>query len=525
MPIKNEKILPALLLTLILLSLMPLPVRADFAQVAIGNDISGKVASPGDLVEFSFTVEKGYNTSKSTSVRLFIKEKPENWTAGIYADGNQISHITLPEKIAEKDLILKVRVPEKVKDGVYPVSIGLKPYGESILKLDPIYREFAVTVARDAMPDLKIYSDFPGKKTHPGIPVRFGVFLENKYESRANFRINLASKPEEWGVDLLSKEGAKITKLGIPAEQNREFEVLVNPPLNAIAGDYEILVAASLEKGNQSVFLPLSVSINPELAKDEDLSAYVELNSKIVGIEIRPEDKAEFTVSIKNRYDQPLKLNLEVLSLPKAWKAEFIMKEEEKGRLSSLRLPAGEEQEFKVKVSPTQNATSGLYPIQIAAISGDKRVSLQLEVGINHDIENEELFRVYPSSSELTLNPGGSAEIRVNIENHGEEELEDISLEINTASGLNTQIRGFGTIEELEAGESRSIPLEITANANAGSGIKEIFIRARSDGRVSSEKSIRVNVEKSSSGGLLGIGMLGFAVFLLVFVIRKFGRR
>jgi len=58
-------------------------------------------------------------------------------------------------------------------------------------------------------------------------------------------------------------------------------------------------------------------------------------------------------------------------------------------------------------------------------------------------------------------------------------------------------------------GETRSIPVEITANANAGSGVKEIFIRAKGDGLVSSEKSIRVNVEKSSSSGLLGIAMLG----------------
>ncbi len=520
-----EKCLPIVLIVFILFSLTSLPAGADFAQITVGNDISGKVARPGDLVEFSFTVKKGYNTSESTSVMLFTSKVPENWTAGIYADGSQVSHITLPEKAGKKELVLKVRIPENTKDGEYTLKIGLRPYGENIRSYDTIYREFTITVDRAAMPNLEIYSDIPGKKTHPGIPVSFGAFLENKYESRANFRIFMVSKPEQWGVNLLSMDGARITRLGVPGSGSQEFKILVNPPLNATKGDYEILIAACPEKGNQSVFLPLSVSINPELSRDEDLSAYVELNSNIVGIDIRPEKSAEFTVSLKNRYDQPLKLKLEVLSLPEGWKAEFLTREDKEGRLSSLMLPAGKEQEFTVKVKPSQNATGGLYPIIIAAVSEDKRVTQQLEVGINHNIENEELLKVESSPSELTLNPGSSTEISVSIENRGDEALEDVTLEINSVSGISTQIRGFGRIDELEAGETRSIPVEITANANAGSGVKEIFIRAKGDGLVSSEKSIRVNVEKSSSSGLLGIAMLGFAVLVLVFVVRKFGRR
>ena len=513
------------LILLMLLPLMPLPAGADFSSLAVLSDISGKVARPGDLVEFSFTVEKGYNTSESTSVTFLIEKVPENWTAGVYANGNQVSQITLPEEADEKELTLKVRIPESAKDGGYTVKIGLRPYGENRRNYDTIYREFTITVDRAAMPNLDIYSDIPGKKTHPGIPVSFGAFVENKYESRANFRIFLVSKPEQWGVDLLSTDGARITRLGVPAGESQEFEILVNPPLNATEGDYEVLVAACPEKGNRSVFLPISVSINPELSRDEDLSAYVELNSNIVGFEIRPETTAEFSVSLKNRYDQPLKLDLEVLSLPEGWRAEFVNDEDEDERLSSLMLSAGEELAFTVKVKPSQNATSGLYPVTVAAVSGNKIVSRQLEVNINNDLENEELLKVDTNPNELTLNPGGSSDVRVSIENRGNEALEDVTLEINDVSGLSTQIQGFGTIDELESGESRSISVEITANANAGSGVKEIFIRAKSDDLVSSENSIKVNVEKSSSSGLLGIAMLGFAVLVLVFVIRKFGRR
>ena len=104
MPENEAKIL---LVLVTLFILIPFPTGADFAQVTVRNDISGKVAKPGDLVEFSFTVEKGYNTSESTSVTFFIEKVPENWTAGIYADGTQVSQITLPEEANEKELTLK----------------------------------------------------------------------------------------------------------------------------------------------------------------------------------------------------------------------------------------------------------------------------------------------------------------------------------------------------------------------------------------------------------------------------------
>lgn len=228
---------------------------------------------------------------------------------------------------------------------------------------------------------------------------------------------------------------------------------------------------------------------------------------------------------LRSRYDQPLKLNLEVLSQPEGWNTEFVTDDDEDERLSSFILAEGEEQIFIVKVKPFQNATSGLYPITVAAVNGDRTVSRQLEVNINNNLENAELLKIDSSPNEFTLNPGSSFEVRVNVENRGNEPMEDVTLEINEVTGITSQIQGFGTVDELEAGESKTIPVEITANANAGSGVKEIFIRAKSDDLVSSEKSIKVNVEKSSSSGLLGIGMLGFAILVLVFVVRKFGRR
>ncbi len=76
-PNEIEEFLPILLILFILLSLVPFPAKADFSNLAVLNEISGKVAKPGDLVKFSFTLEKGYNTSESTSVTFFMEKIPE----------------------------------------------------------------------------------------------------------------------------------------------------------------------------------------------------------------------------------------------------------------------------------------------------------------------------------------------------------------------------------------------------------------------------------------------------------------
>lgn len=256
------------------------------------------------------------------------------------------------------------------------------------------------------------------------------------------------------------------------------------------------------------------------------MSAYLEMHSSIAGLEVRPENTADFTVSLKNRFDQQFKLNLKALNKPEGWNVEFLSDTDDKVRLTTLELPAKGEQNFKVRVKTSPNASDGIYPLLVGAVSGDDRsVSQKLEVTVNKGLENSQILSLYPSYSEVTLNPGSSTEISVTLRNGGDVALSSVQLEIQEVSGISTQIRSFGTIDKLEAGESRNIPVEITARADAGSGIKEIFMRAKSGDIQGEEKSIKVNVEKSGSSGVAGIGLVVLAIIALVFIIRKFGRR
>ncbi len=92
-------------------------------------------------------------------------------------------------------------------------------------------------------------------------------------------------------------------------------------------------------------------------------------------------------------------------------------------------------------------------------------------------------------------------------------------------SGISTSVRSFGPIDELEPGESREIPVMVSARADASPGEKEILMRALSDEAQSEDNSMQVVVVKSNSSGFLGIGLVLVAVFALIIIIFKFGRR
>ena len=516
------------LAVLTILLIAPHITSADFAHIAVTTDVVGKVVRPGDTAEFTISLEKGYNTTDDVSVTLFIDKKPEgDWMAGFYEDCDQVSRITFPaDESGKKQVTLRVRTPENASDGTYVIKAGFQPYGESVTNYEFIYRDFVVDVNRNAALNLDMYADIPGRATHPGTPVTVGINVENDYDSRTVVKLDVISKPPEWCVDLLSDDGFRITKICVPANGEKEIDVIVCPPVNVSKGDYTITIGAAPESGDQYITEDLSITINPEIESHQGLSTYMEIRAPITGLEIRPETPAEFIVTLISRYDQRISLNLKAMEMPEDWDVEFLSVEDEDTRITTLGIPPGGEQQLEVRVRPATNASDGIYPVIVGALLDDGRsISQKLEVTINEGIEKSQILSIYPSYSEVTLNPGSSTEVRVNIRNNWDEPLENVQLEVQDVSGIKTEIRSFGMIEELEPGESRTIPVEITARADAGSGVKEIFMRARSSSVRSEEKSIKVDVKKSSGSGFIGIGLVVLAILVLVVMIRKFGRR
>ncbi len=401
---KDPKLLFKITGIALIFVLMAIPyASADWSSIAIVNQITGKVIYPGDTVEFPITVESGYNDSEDAWCSMIVKGKPEGWSAGFYEDDDQITNLMFPEDNNEPvDIVLRVKTPANVSSGKYSIWTEFKPDDG-----DTITREFAVTVDKNAEPNLDLYSVTPGMETRSSDTVECIATLVNKYDHRVTVSLNAIGKPDKWNIEFLQK------------------------------------------------------------IDDEDY------------------------------------------------------------RQTKLSVAADSEQQFIVKVRTSQNATDGTYPFEIRAIpeNGDNGVALLLELTINNGLEEEDMLEISQSTSSIVLNPGSSKEIYVTLRNSGDEVLNNVDLKVQDVTGLTTEVRSFGTIDELEPGDSWDTSIEITARADASPGTKELLMRAVSDEAQSKDGSVEVTVEKSSSSGFVGIGLVIAAIVLLVIVISKFGRR
>ncbi len=376
---------------------------ADWSSVVATSATTGKVAIPGDTVEFTINVQKGYDNDEDAWCTFSVLDVPGGWSAGFYENNEQITALNFPEdeEEDEREITLRVKSPRSVPDGVYSIWVRFVPD-----EGDVILQEYAVRIDNNADINLDLYSDIPGLQTSPADPVDFIVTISNNYKHRVTIDLDVIERPENWSVQLLETENEKyrIKKQSIEENSEQDFIVRVNPPSNAKNGMYKIIVTATPETSNQSI-------------------------------------------------------------------------------------------------------------------------SQVLEVSINEDLEKSEAMEIVPKTLDIMLNPGSETDVSITLKNTGIQTLENVELQLQEDSGISTEIRTFGAIEEFEAGESVEIPVEISVRADSSSGPKEIMMRATSDTISSEDGRIVVNVERSESSGYIGIALIVGSLAVLAIIIYKFGRR
>ncbi len=386
----------------VFLSISPAGASSDWSSVAVINTITGKTAYPGDTVEFSLTLESGYERTEDGWCSLQVYDFPEGWDVGFYKDGSRITNLYFAAGNTEKiPVTLRIKTPDDAQEGDYAVYVRFRPdEGRSI------YREFVVSIDRKTEPNIEFFSDTPGLEISSSGDVRFHATLKNKYEHR---------------------------------------------------------ITADLETEN----------------------------------------------------------------VPAGWTVEFFYESDGSYRLKKLSVGPGESGDFYLKVRPALNETNGVYTFTARAVpeNGDRGIPLNFTVIVNNELEDENILSVSGSVNRMELNPGESKTISVTVRNTGDKTLQNINLRIQSPSGLTTDLNSFGNTKELRPGESWTAAVDVTARADAGSGTKEILIRAVSDETQSQDERIEVTIEKSEKSGLIGIGLIIAAVLFMGLIFLKFGRR
>jgi uncharacterized membrane protein len=382
----------------------------------------------------------------------------------------------------------------------------------------------AVPYASADWSSVAVKNQITGKVIYPGDTIEFPITIESGYNDSEDAWCNLVvkSKPDGWSVGFFEGND-QITHLLFPEDNNEPEDIVlrVKTPTNAPSGVYSIWAEFRPDDGD-------IISREFTVTVDKDAEPNLDIYSRTPGMETRSTETVEYLVTLENKYKHRVTASLDTVGKPDGWNVEFLQEiDDDDYRLTKLSVAAKSKEDFIVKVRPVVNATDGDYHFRVRAVpeSGDRGVSLDLLLKINNGLEKEEMLTIYQSTDSIVLNPGSSKEIYVTLRNSGDRTLNNVDLKVQGITGITAEVRSFGTVDKLEPGQSWDTSIEITARADASPGTKDLLMRAVSNEAQSQDGIVEVVVEKSGSSGFIGIGMVIFAIVLLIFIVSKFGRR
>lgn len=363
-----------------------------------------------------------------------------------------------------------------------------------------------------------------GKLAYPGDSTEFTIKVEKgqNYSDDAWCKLQIRNLPQGWNAGFY-EGNEQVNGLFFQKGTNQPVELYlrIKIPDNATDGMHSVWVDLIPNEGD-TITREFSITI------DRHTEPSIEIFSITPGMETRAVDSVKYPITIVNKHSQRACFTLSIQDLPANWKAEFLKSGESSDqRLTKVSVAAGSNQDLLLRVRPGINTSNGVYSIKVLAVpeNGKRGACLPLSLSINNGLEKDKTLSITQSAESIIINPGSSEEIYVTLINSGDKTLRNINLRVQEASGVTAQVRSFGTISELKPGETWDTSVLLTVRADASPGTKEILMRAVGDDAQSPDGRLEVIVEKSESSGFIGIGLVLFAVVVLIVIVSKFGRR
>jgi uncharacterized membrane protein len=189
--------------------------------------------------------------------------------------------------------------------------------------------------------------------------------------------------------------------------------------------------------------------------------------------------------------------------IPTGWKIQFI--NAEKTDILSLFLKAAQSEKLTVKMTPSVNATIGVYNMTVSAVSkdGKLRASLDLTANLRETTGEVEVISTF---KEATLEAGKVLQVPIQIWNKGDKDtltlLEVLSIPANWKAAFNYE--GIYVSQMLVgAGEVISLKLEVTPPSIVDVGSNNVVFAAKTEnGVVLKQIDLGVNIVGSYKLGL-----------------------
>jgi len=367
--------------------------------------------------------------------------------------------------------------------------------------------------AQETQPPVKgmyLLSDYPAVTVRPGTTSTINLRLHNFALPPERFSLQVSGVPQGWTATLLGG-GQPVAAAMASPNQSTSLQLRLDVPADAAIGTQNLTVNANGTENKIS--LPVAVTLAKELP------AKLSVEPQLPSLRGTSKSSFEYQMNIKNDSGRNLVVSFAAQG-PQNFETTFT---EQYGsqEISSIPVEAGQSKGIKLKVRPPSTVGAGTYPVTVRASAEDATAETKVSLEVTGQPQLSLSGREGLVSSRAEA--GTEASIPVVVANRGTAPAEEIELSGNAPNGWKVAFEPK-TVDRLAPGQTREVQALVTPPAKAIAGDYVTSLRASSRGETASS-DFRIAVATSTMWGIVGAGVIAFALLIMVGAVARFGRR
>lgn len=239
--------------------------------------------------------------------------------------------------------------------------------------------------------------------------------------------------------------------------------------------------------------------------------------ARLINIEAAAKDPFRFSTSLHNGTGATQIYELRVAA-PQGWMALF---RTEGTQVAALKLDSGKTQEISLELTASPTAKPGKYSVPVSAVSGTDSLRLDLEAVVKGNYSLELSTPSGRLSDDIT--EGRSKAIQLVVKNTGTLPLNDLEFSSQTPTQWSATFDP-AKIERLDPGDSREIKATLNVPDKTIAGDYMTTFTAK-DSNTNASAVFRMTVKTSLLSGWIGILVILAGLWVVYYLIRKYGRR
>jgi uncharacterized membrane protein len=367
--------------------------------------------------------------------------------------------------------------------------------------------------AQEAPKDVKglfLLTDYPAISVRPGTTSTISLRLQNWALPPERVALSVTGVPAGWTATLIG--GGQPVAAAMPGTNaSVVLDLRLDVPRDADMAAQTITVSA--QGPDKSVTLPIAVTLAKELP------AKLAVQSQLPELRGSSRSNFEFQMSVKNDSGKRLVVSL-TAQAPQNFETSF-MEAYGSQELSAIPVDAGQSKDVKLRVRPPTTIGAGQYKVAVRAAAEDAGATTDVALEITGQPKLDMSGRDGVLSARATA--GVETTIPVIVTNSGTAPAEAVELSGSGPAGWKVTFQP-ATIDRIAPNDRKEVQAIVTPAGKAIAGDYVTTLRAASRGE-SASASYRITVTTSTVWGMAGVGVIGFALLVLVGAVAWFGRR